>query len=181
MKRSLIDKVISSTGLLVALVLLAAAGGLFYAHSFIHTQVHDQLAAQKITFPEASSKQLAMLPTKDRVAVAKYAGQPLLTGAQAEVFADNYIAAHLSEIGNGQTYSQLSTAAMAQPGNLMLAKQVDSVFKGETLRGMLLNAYAFDTMASVAYIAAVVSLAAGILLLLLSALGFRHAKQAKRR
>ncbi|MEO8785254.1 MAG: hypothetical protein ABI221_03030 [Candidatus Saccharimonadales bacterium] len=181
MKRSLIDKIVSSSGLLIGLVLLAASGGMFYAHSFIHSQVHDQLAAQKISFPQASSPALASLPAPDRQAVTKYAGQPLLTGAQAETFADHYIAAHLSEIGNGQTYSELSAAAMAQPTNSQLAKQVDTVFKGETLRGLLLNAYAFDSMASVAYVAAMVSMAAGVLLLILSALGFRHAKLAKRR
>ena len=178
MKRSLIDRFVSSAGLLIALVLLAAAGGLFYAHSFIHSQVHDQLAAQKITFPAAGSPALASLPAKDQRAVSKYAGQSLTTGAQARVFADNYIAAHLAKIGNGQTYAQLSSASMAQPNNAALAKQVDTVFRGETLRGMLLNAYAFDSMASVAYTAAVVALASGVILLFLAALGFRHAKRA---
>jgi hypothetical protein len=181
MKRSLIDRFVSSAGLLIALVLLAAAGGLFYAHSFIHSQVHDQLAAQKITFPASGSPALASLPAKDQQAVSKYAGQSLTTGAQARVFADNYIAAHLAKIGNGQTYAQLSSASMAQPNNAALAKQVDTVFRGETLRGMLLNAYAFDSMASVAYTAAVVALASGVILLFLAALGFRHAKMVKRR
>ena len=73
--------------------------------------------------------------------VSQYAGQQLLTGQQAEAYADHFIAVHLSEIGGGKTYSQLSTEAIAQPNNAELADQVATVFKGTTLRSMLLNAY----------------------------------------
>jgi hypothetical protein len=159
----------------VAAVLLCASGALFFAHSFIHTQVHNQLSSEKIMFPAAGSASLAALPDADQTAVAKYAGQQLLTGAQAETFADHYIAVHLKKIGSGKTYSELSAESMANPTNQALATQVGTVFKGETLRGMLLNAYAFDTMAVVAYYAAVGALIAGVLLVLLSVLGFRHA------
>jgi hypothetical protein len=175
MQRSTLDKLISSTGLIVAVVLFAAAGGLFYAHNFVHTQVHDQLAAEKINFPAAGSAGLTALPADDQAKVAQYAGQQLLTGDQAHVFADNYIAVHLQKIGGGKTYSELSAAAMADPTNTALAGRVQTVFQGETLRGMLLNAYAFDTMAKVANIAAFGALAAGALLFALSLLGFAHA------
>lgn len=178
MDRRALDKLISSTGLIVAVVLLAASGGLFYAHSFIHSQVSNQLVGQKITFPAADSVALAALPDKDRAAVAQYAGQPLTSGQQAEVFANHYIAAHLNKIGAGQTYAELSAASMASPSDTALAKKVDTVFRGETLRGMLLNAYAFDTMATVANLAALVALGGAILLLVLASLGFRHAKRA---
>jgi hypothetical protein len=184
MNRSTLDKLISSTGVILAIVLLAASGALFYAHSFIHTQVHNQLADEKVMFPAAGSSGLTSLPAADQQAVAAYAGQQLLTGAQAEVFADHYIAVHLKEIGGGKTYSELSAASMADPSDTALAAKVNTVFKGETLRGMLLNAYAFDTMALVAYCAAFGALIAGILLLFLAALGFRHAgavARAKRR
>lgn len=175
MNRRVLDKLISSTGLLVALVLLGASGGLAYAYSFVHTQVHDQLASEKITFPAADSESLAALPSADRTEVNKYAGQQLLNGAQAEVFANHYIAVHLEKIGGGKTYSELSAASLADPSNTKLAGQVQTVFRGETLRGLLLNAYAFDTMAVVAKVAALVSLIAGVVLLALSGLGFMHA------
>ena len=163
----------------MALVLLATSGGLFYAHSFIHNQVHDQLADQKITFPVAGSAALTALPAADQSQVAKYAGQQLLTGAQAEVFADHYIAVHLQKVGGGKTYAQLSAASIANPSDQALAGQVQVVFRGETLRGLLLNAYAFDTMATVALYAAWGAFAAAIALLVLAMLGFQHASQVK--
>ena len=181
MNRSTLDKLISSTGILIALVLFGASGALFYAHSFVHSQVHNQLAAEKITFPAAGSKGLMALPDADQKAVGKYAGQQLVNGTQAKVFADNYIAVHLKGIGGGKTYAELSAASLASPDDKALAAQVQTVFRGETLRGLLLNAYAFDTMAMVANIAALGCAAAGIVLLILAALGFYHAGHTTKR
>lgn len=175
MNRSTLDKLVSSTGLIIAIVLLFASGGLFYAYQFVHSEVRNQLVQQKITFPEADSKSLNALPEADKKLVAKYAGQQLLTGAQAKVFADNYIAVHLEKSGEGKTYAEVSSASLANPTDSKLAAQVQTLFRGETLRGLLLNAYAFDTMAVVAKYAALVSLAGGILLAVLAVLGFRHA------
>jgi hypothetical protein len=79
-----------------------------------------------------------------------YGGQQLTAGAQTEVYADHFIASRLRLIGGGKTYSQLSAEAVAQPNNAVLAAQVATVFKGETLRGLLLNAYAFGTMGTIA-------------------------------
>ena len=98
--------------------------------------------------------------------------------AQARAFADHYIKVHLAEVADGQTYSQVSAKAQANRDDQQLAGQVQTLFRGETLRGLLLNAYAWDTMATVAFIAAWISLAAGVLLLLLAALGLRHARTA---
>jgi hypothetical protein len=180
MERSILDKLISGTGIVVAIVLLAASASLLWAHNFIHTQVHDQLAAQKITFPTAGTTALTSLPADDQAKVGQYAGQQLVTGAQAEVFADHYIAVHLHEIGGGQTYAQLSAQSLAQPTNQKLTAEVQTMFRGETLRGLLLNAYAFDTMATVAEYAAIGALAGSVVLLVLAALGFRHAGATKR-
>jgi hypothetical protein len=180
MNRSKIDKLVSWAGLIIAITLLVASGTLYWAYNFAHGQVHDQLAAQKIFFPAAGSAALTSLPTDDQNKVSQYAGQQLTTGAQAEVFADHYIAVHLNKIGGGKTYSELSTTALAHPNDQKLAQQVDTVFRGETLRGMLLNAYAFDTMALVAYYAAFGALAAGLILLVFVALGFRHARRTKK-
>lgn len=179
MNRKTLDKLISTTGLVIAVVLFAASGALFYAHHFIHTQVYRQLSAEKITFPAANSGSLNALPTVDKAAMSKYVGQEMTTGAQAETFADHYIAVHLKEIGGGQTYSELSAASIANPSDQKLASQVQTVFRGETLRGLLLNAYAFDTMAVVAGYAAWGAVAAGIILLVLVALGFWHAGTVK--
>ncbi len=181
MNRSTLDRLVSSTGLIIAVVLLGASGGLYFTYNFIHSQVHDQLSEQRITFPAAGSKSLEALPEADRKEVAKYAGQQLVTGAQAKVFADNYIKVHVEKSGGGKTYSEASTAARANPEDPALKGQVETLFKGETLRGLLLNAYAFDTMAVVAKYASVLSLAGGLLLVVLALLGFRHAGTAAKK
>ena len=174
MNRSSLDRLISSTGLIIGVVMLVASGVLWYAHDFIHTEVHDQLSEQRISFPTAGPA-IASLPATDQVELNKYAGQQLLTGAQAKVFADNYIAVHLEESTGGKTYSELSDAARADPTNAKIAGQVQVAFKGETLRGLLLNAYAFDTMALVALYVAYGALVTGALLIGLAYLGYYHA------
>lgn len=179
MKRSVIDKVISSIGLLLAAVLLIASAVLFYTYNFIHSQVHDQLAPQNIMLPAEDSPAFAALSQTDQDAVRPYAGQQVTTGAQAAVFANNYIAAHIQTIGGGKTYSELSTESRANPDDKALAGKVETVFRGETLRGTLLTAFAFDSMAVVAFYVSVGALIAGIVFALLSFLGFKHAKKVK--
>jgi hypothetical protein len=110
-------------------------------------------------------------------AMRPYGGQQLTTGAQAEVYADHFIANHLKAIGGGKTYAQLSAEAIAQPANAKLAAQVDTVFKGETLRGLLLNAYAFGTMGTIAGIAAIAAFIAAAVMLILGGLGLMHARR----
>jgi hypothetical protein len=181
MKRSTFDRLISSAGLVMAAALVLMGGALVWGHTFIHQQVADQLSEQRITFPATGSEALNALPAADKAAVSKYAGEALTTGAQAKVYANNFINVHLQRVGGGQTYAELSAAAMANPTNQVLDAQVQTMFKGETLRGLLLNAYAFDTMATVALLVGY-ALAAGALLMVgLSALGFRHAGTTKRR
>lgn len=175
MKRKEVDKFVLGAGITIAGLLIVASGLLFWAHRFVHTQVHSQLSAQHIEFPAKASSQLNALPEKDRSFVAKYAGQQLTTGKQAEVFANHYIAAHLQKIGGGKTYSELSAQAMANPLDQKLQTQTQTVFRGETLRGMLLNAYAFDTVAILALYASWVCLGMGTLLGLLTILKLRHA------
>ena len=177
MKRSTIDKVISTIGLIIATVLLVASIALFYTQSFIHNQVKGQLETEKIIFPATGSAAINALPSADKIAVSKYAGQQLLTGAQAEVFADHYISVHLNTIGGGNTYSELSQQAIKDPTNTALASKVETVFRGQTLRGLLLNAYAFDTMATVAFFAACGGAITSALLIILSLIGFSHSKK----
>jgi hypothetical protein len=175
MRRKTFDTLMATGGLVLAIVLLAAGGMLTWAHGFVHDQVTTQLSAQHIVFPEKGSESLADPAIKPYL--TKYAGQELTTGVQARAYADHFIAVHLEGIGGGKTYSELSAAAMASPDDQKLAGQVATTFKGETLRGMLLNAYAFDTMATVAGIAALVAFGGAGVLLLLSILGFVHARR----
>jgi len=174
MRRKTFDALVSVAGLVLAVILLVAGGLLVWGHSFVDSQVHNQLAAQKIVFPAANSPEIKALPAADATAMKQYAGQLMTNGAQAETWADHFIAVHLVKIGGGQTYSQLSAKAIAQPTNAALASQVDLVFRGTTLRGLLLNAYAFWKMGEIALWAALVSFIGAALLLIFSAVGFWH-------
>jgi hypothetical protein len=120
-----------------------AAGFLFWTSSFIGGQVHDQLAQQQIFFPAAGSKGLdaATYPT-----LQQYGGQQLLTGDQAKAYANDFIGHHLDAVAGGKTYSQVSAIAQANPKDTVVAAQVQTLFRGETLRGLLLNAYGWGTI-----------------------------------
>ena len=88
--------------------------------------------------------------------VSQYAGQQMLTGQQAEAYADHFIAVHIQNMAGGKTYSQLSAESLAQPNNTALAATVSTVFKGETLRSMLLNAYGWWKVSQIVYIVSLV-------------------------
>ena len=122
-------------------ILAFVSGFAFWASGFATGQVHDNLAAQQIYFPAANSPAITSLPAADAAAMSVFAGQQMTTGAQAETYANHFIAVHLNEIAGGKTYSQVSTAAQAAPTNTKLAGQVQTLFRGETLRGLLLNSY----------------------------------------
>jgi hypothetical protein len=174
MKRRTFDILMAAGGLFLAVTLIFAGVMLTWAHTFIGNEVHTQLASQQIFFPAANSKAVA---APEFAAMRQYGGQQLTTGAQAEVYADHFIANHLKAIGGGKTYAQLSAEAQLQPKNTVLAGEVATVFKGETLRGLLLNAYAFGTMGTIAGIAAIAAFIAGAVMLVLSGLGLVHARR----
>jgi len=174
MRRRTFDTLVSVAGLLIAFVLVVAGGLLAWSSSFINGQVHDQLAAQKIPFPPAGSD---AIKGPQFAALQQYAGQQLTTGDQAEAYANHFIAVHLTEVAGGKTYSEVSSLAMADPTNTTLQGQVATLFKGTTLRGMLLNAYAFGKMGAIAGIASIVSFGGAALLLVLSLLGIWHARK----
>jgi hypothetical protein len=175
MRRKSFDAIASATGLVLAAVLLTASGLLFWAHSFIDNNVRSQLTAQKIFMPKAGTDSLNDPAVKPYL--SKYAGQQVVNGAQAKAFADHYIAVHLNEATGGKTYSELSSLSRQDPTNTELQGQVQTSFRGETLRGMLLNAYAFWKMGQVAMIAAFVALGTGLALVLLSLLGLFHMRR----
>jgi len=177
MRRRTFDFLASSVGVLLAIVLLVAGGLLLWGYNFINDQVTQQLTEQQIVFPAADSAAIKALPPDDAAAMKQYAGQLMTTGAQAKTYADHFIAVHLKEIGGGKTYSQLSAEALADPTNQKLAAQADTVFKGTTLRGLLLNAYAFWQIGQLALIASIVAFVAGVIVLVLSGLGFWHLRR----
>ncbi len=174
MRRRTFDILMAAAGMFLAATLIFAGVMLTWAHNYIGNEVHTQLAAQQIYFPAANSPAVA---APEFAAMRQYGGQQLTTGAQAEVYADHFIANHLKVIGGGKTYSQLSAEAIAQPNNVALAAQANTVFKGETLRGLLLNAYAFGTMGTIAGIAAIGAFIAAAVMLVLSGLGLLHARR----
>ena len=178
MRRKTFDAVATIAGLVLAVVLAIGGGLLLWGHSVVNTDVHNQLAAQKIVFPAANSPEIKALPASDATAMKAYSGQLMTTGAQAQTYADHFIAVHLKEIGGGKTYSQLSAEAMAQPKNTALANQVQTIFKGTTLRGMLLNAYGWWQMGQIMLISAIVAFASAGLFLILSLLGMWHLRRA---
>jgi len=148
--------VLSLAGVAIAVVLMAAGGLLLWGSAYVHNTVQSQLSAQQITFPPASAFAHAKAGTEITPSmipsVSQYAGQQLLTGQQAEAYADHFIAVHIANMGGGKTYSQLSTESLAQPNNTALATTVSTVFKGETLRSMLLNAYGWWKVSQIVYI-----------------------------
>jgi hypothetical protein len=180
MQRRAFDRGISWVGVGLTALLIVGGSLLTWAHNYTTNEVHDQLAAQQIVFPAKGSEALTALPAADRKAMEQYAGQLMTRGDQAETYADHFIAVHLKGIGGGQTYSQLSAKSLAAPTDTKLAAQVETMFKGETLRGLLLNAYAFGKMGTIAGIGAIVVFVGGGILLVLSALGLWHAHRTPR-
>jgi hypothetical protein len=183
MRRKTFDALLSTGGLVIAAVLVIAGALLTWGHNFIDHNVRTQLAAQQILFPDKAGIVAQKSPEITKY-VTPYAGQQVVTGQQAEVFADHYIKVHLSEVANGQTYSQVSGKFIAlsqsnpkDPQLATLAGQRQTLFMGETLRGLLLNAYAFGKMASIAGIAALVAFIGAGVMALLAGLGFWHLRR----
>jgi len=172
MRRKVFDTLLTTGGLVVTAVLLVAGGLLMWGHSFANSNVHQQLAEQQIVFPTKGSSALA--PTAIGPYLNKYAGQELLSGPQAKAYADHFIAVHLSEMPYGGVYSKVSAASMAAPNNATLKAEVQTVFQGTTLRGLLLEAYAFWEMGQIALIAAICSFVLAGVMLVLTLMGFWH-------
>jgi hypothetical protein len=151
---------------LTSVTTFAAAGMIFLgvcalvAGNYTKDVVHDQLAPQKIFFPPAGSP--ALLP-----GVKQYAGQQLLTGAQAKAYANNFIGVHVTKIANGQTYAEVSTKSLKDPKNATLAGQKTALFQGETLRGLLLSAWGWSVVGSIATIAGIALIVLGGILFVL--------------
>ena len=186
MKRRTFDKIVTFVGFGLSVLLLVAAGLLNWGATFATSAVGDQLSAQKITMPGSTGDPAASKEVVDFFAAN--ADKIMTTGKQAEMYADHYIQFHLSSM---PTYADASTAnrtaaarAAADPTNADLkadaekkAAIVETVFKGQSLRGMLLNAYAFWELGQIASISALASLVGALLMLLLSIAGLIHIRR----
>ncbi len=191
MKRRTIDRIVSLIGLGLSLFLFVAAGLLYWGFTFADQNVKDQLSAQNITFPTADSDSFKALPKDDKEAMEPFAGAKMTTGEQALAYAQHYIGVHVKNVAGGKTYSEVSGAALAasaqskaDPTNTELASQAatlmgqrQTLFMGETLKGLLGNAYAFWKMGQIAMYAAWAAGASAIVMLILSILGFMHLRR----
>lgn len=142
---------------IAVLVLGFCTGFLFWGSGFVNGMVHDQLAAQKIAFPPASEIRAggALDPAEFPAEIRNYAGQQVDNGDKARVYANDFIGIHLAKVANGQTYSQVSAASLADPKNAALSGQANTLFKGETLRGLLLYAWGWSQIGTYAFFAAI--------------------------
>lgn len=175
MDRSSWDKIVSGAGAVIAVVLIALGAMAIYGGNFGQQNVRDRLEPQNISFPPAD----AMSP-EEKAEIGEFAGQKVDTGVEAEAFS-RYIGGHLEAINEGKTYAETSSEARAEgldPDTAAeLQGKADTLFKGETLRAILLNAYGWWTVATIALWAGIAMVAAGLLLGIFSILGFRHAKK----
>jgi hypothetical protein len=152
----------------VVAVLVFAFGsfGAFYATSFINDQINQQLTPQQISFPQNAQQGLP-------ADLSAYAGQQVTNGDQAHAYAEKFIALHLQEIGQGHPYSYWSGQARSATDPTVAAKDqaiADTLFKGETLRSMLNQAWTFSVVAQIAFYAGLGLALAGLVILI--ALGF---------
>lgn len=178
--RKTIDKVFILLGVAMTAVLLVGGGLALYGYHFATNNVKTELSEQKIFFPAKGSAAISALPAADQKEINKYAGQQLVNGQQAKVYADNFINVHLQEIAGGKTYAEVSTAAQKDPTNQTLQQQKAILFQGETLRGLLLGSgYAYWTFGIIAEYVAIAAFAGAAVMAILVWLGLLHLAKLK--
>ena len=191
--RRTIDKVLIGFGVVAAIVFAAAGGLLTWGSNFADDYVHDELASQKVFFPDEAS-----LREEGRTDLVKYADEQVTTGPEAEAYA-SFINGHLQGIADGKTYAEIDDRGAAQAvedaktagasdarvAELQatadqLAGQRDLLFKGETLRGLLLSSFAWATIGEIAGIAAWVAFAGALVMAALVIAGMEHLRRSRR-
>jgi hypothetical protein len=189
--RRSIDKLLIGFGVAAAVVFAAAGALLTWGASFADDYVHDELSSQRVFFPDEAS-----LREEGRGDLVKYADEQVTTGGQAEAYA-SYIAGHMEGIADGKTYAEIddrgaaqavvdareSGASQAEVAKLQatadeLKAQRDSLFRGETLRGLLLSSYAWGTIGGIAAIAAWVAFAGAAVMAALVVAGLVHLRRS---
>ncbi len=196
LRRRTIDMVLIALGTVLTLVFLVAGGLLTWGWSFSSDYVGDELSSQNITFPSAEA-----LIEGDRRDLIEFADQQLDTGTEAQAYA-SFINGHLDEVADGATYADLGAPESAAKAELKAAieagqqqseidilqeksdavsGQHNTLFKGETLRGLLLSAYAWSTVGTIAGIAAIGAFIAAALTAVLVGLGLNHHRKTPER
>jgi hypothetical protein len=190
--RRRIDKLLIGFGLIAALVFAVAGGLLAWGANFANDYVHDELSSQRVFFPDAAS-----LREEGRDDLVGYAEEQVTTGTQAEAYA-SFIAGHMQGIADGKAYAEIDDRGAAQavvdardagasPAEIAklqatadeLKAQRDSLFRGETLRGLLLSSYAWSTIGRIAGIASIVAFAGAAVMAALVAAGLVHLRHTK--
>jgi hypothetical protein len=183
MSRKVLDLIATTGGVVIVVVLVVAGGLLTWGHSFASTNVHNQLAQQQISFPPqaafAHPKAGTEITPSMIPSVSQYAGQPLLTGQQAKVYANDFIAVHLSEMPYGGVYSKISAAAQKNKTSVALAALKQASFQGTTLRGLLLEAYGFSVIGTVMLAGAIAAFILAFIMSVLVGLGIWHARRTE--
>ena len=191
-RRRTIDTVLVGAGALMTVVFLVAGALLLWGSNFADDYVGRELGSQNISFPAE-----AALVEDGRTDLVKYADEQVTTGQEAEAYA-SYIDGHLQDVADGATYADLgtpereartavqaatdegadeATIAGLQATYDEVSAQRNTLFKGETLRGLLLTSYAWATVGTIAGYAAWAAFAAAVLMGVLVALGLRHRHQ----
>ena len=187
MDRRLIDTLISWTGAVLALALIALGAAAVYGGSFALDNVRDRLEPQNISFSPVDQ----MTP-EEKAEVGSFAGQKVDTGTEAEAYS-RYIGLHLEEMAGGKTYADLGGVQFGLQDQVEAASGAekkaleaelaevtglrDTLFKGETLKAILLNAYGWWVVGQITFFAGFGMVIAGLVLAVLAALGFRHARK----
>ena len=193
MKRRTFDRIVSFVGLGLSVFLFVAAALLNWGASFADESVATQLSQQKITMPDKDSAGFKALSEEAQTELGPFSNMPLTTGKQAQTYADFYIGSHLKGIAGGKVYSEVSGMALgaaakskADPTNAALAAETanlmgqrTSLFMGETLRGLLLYSFAFWQIGQIAMYASWAAAAGGLLMLILTLLGFAHLRRVE--
>lgn len=185
MNRKSFDKLVSFVGLGLAGVLIILGGLLNYGATFANSSVKSQLENQNIAFPPEAG-----LPAETKEQLSKWAGMQVTTGQMARDYSDLFIWEHMkgasmAVMGKESTYSEVSAAYMGamksgteDPAKVaQLAELRNTLFMGNTLRGMLLEAYAFDTLGVIAGYGSIACFVAGLIFLLLAIAGFMHIRR----
>ncbi len=188
-RRRTVDRLLIAVGAVVALVLVSAGGLLTWGSNFAEDYVSDELTDQQIFFPDQAS-----LEAEGRTDLVKYADEQVTTGEEAQAYA-SYIDHHLDGIADGATYAELGGPQRAAQDEVQaaidsgesdavvadlqatadeLTAQRDSLFRGETLRGLLLSTYAWSTIGRIAGIAATVAFVAAGVMVVLVGMGLVH-------
>ena len=185
MKRRTFDKLVSFVGLGLALLLFIFAGLLNFGAGFANDNVQSQLENQNIAFPIEAG-----LPANTKDQLIKWAGMQVTTGEMAKDYSDLYILEHMNAsatavMGKPATYSEVSAEYMAavrggsqdEERVAKLEELRQTLFMGNTLRGMLLEAYAFGMFGVIAEYAALASLLGGLVFLVLAIAGLMHIRR----